>query len=288
MQTLKEDQSVTLNYELRITDMPNDILLTSTLPEEIKVNYSGHGWSVLQQLISNEQRFIEINFNEINQRSGKLNIDANVLSRAVIKKMPKELRYISASPNKIEAYYSNGQHKRVPIRFNGKITTGVSRYECGIFFSPDSVDIYAPQDVFDSIKVIFTKALTFSELEDTLVTKIALDTPTGVKVVPDSVKTTICVDLFTDNTITVPIFSENTPKNEVIKTFPSQAQVTFQVSSSLYRSISADDFMLVVDYNELKANMSKCKVHIRQKPTMIRQVRLSPEYVEFVIEHQEE
>lgn len=276
------------NYKLEITGMPNNLIFTSNVPDEIKINCSGHGWNILQMTVSNEERKLEINFNEVSQANGKITIDGNALMRAAQKKLPKEVRYVSALPNKIEAYYSNGKHKRVPIIFKGKITTGESRFECGIVFQPDSVDIYAPKNLFDSIQSISTKSVTYQGLEDTLVSMIPLNVPNGVKVVPDSVKTTICVDLFTDKTISVPIYSENTPRNTVMRTFPLQAKVTFLVSSSLYESIADNDFLLVVDYNEVKANSNKCKIHIRQKPNNVKHIRLSPEYVEFVIEQQTE
>lgn len=288
LQTLKEDVVMGFNYKLEIIGMPNNLILTSNIPGEIKINCTGHGWNILQMAASNDERKLEVNFNEISQANGKINIDGNTLMRAAQKKLPKEVRYVSASPNKIEAFYSNGQHKRVPIRFNGRITTGESRYECGIVFKPDSVDIYAPNNLFKSINSISTKSVTFQGLEDTLVCMLPLEVPNGVRVIPDSVNTKICIDLFTDKTISVPIYSENTPRNTVMRTFPLQAQVTFLVSSSYYESIADNDFLLVVDYNEVKTNSNKCKIHIRQKPDNVKHIRLSPEYVEFVIEQQTE
>lgn len=288
LQTLKEDVVMTFNYKFEITGMPNNIILTTNIPKEIKINCTGHGWNILQMAASNDEKKLEISFNEVRRENGRINIEANTLMRAAQKKLPKEVRFLSASPNKIEVFYSNGHHKRVPVRFNGKITTGESRYECGIVFKPDSVDIYAPNNLFESIKSISTKSVTFQGLEDTLVCMLPLEVPNGVKAVPDSISTKICIDLFTDKTISVPIYSENTPRNMVMRTFPLQSQVTFLVSSSFYESIADNDFLLVVDYNEVKANSNKCKIHIRQKPENIRQLRLSPEYVEFVIEQQTE
>lgn len=288
LQTLKEDVVIGFNYQLEITGMPKSLILTSNIPSEIKINGTGHGWNILQMIASNDERKLEIAFNEISRANDRIYIDGNTLMRAAQKKLPKEVRFVSAQPNKIEAFYSNGQHKRVPIRFNGKITTGESRYECGIVFTPDSVDIYAPSNMFDNIKSVLTKSVTFQGIEDTLVCMLPIDVPNGVRVVPDSVNTKICVDLFTDKTVSVPIYSENTPKNTLMRTFPQQAQVTFLVSSSLYSSIADNDFLLVVDYNEVKSSSNKCKIHIRQKPDNIRHLRLSPEYVEFVIEQQTE
>ncbi len=288
LQALKEDMSVSLNYGLKLTDVPKNVIYTSELPSEIKVNFSGHGWYILQNLMRNENRELEISYKDLSKANGMIIIDQASIQRAAIKKLPRELRYQSTIPSRVEVFYSNGKHKRVPIIFNGKVTTGESRIQCGIIFTPDSVDVYAPQHLLADITSITTMRETYNDLEDTIECNIPLDVPHGAKVIPDSVRTVICVDLFTDKTISVPIYSENTPRNKIIRTFPLQAKVTFLVSSALYSVISADDFILVVDYNDIDPNTNKCKLTLRQSPDNVRHVRISPEYVEYVIEQETE
>lgn len=288
LQTLKEDMTVSMNYKLTITDVPRNAIFTSDVPNEVKVNFSGHGWNILQNMMRNESREIEISFDDLSTSNGTIVIDQATLQRAAVKKLPRNLRFASTSPNRIEIFYSNGMHKKVPVVFSGKITTEESRIQCGILFAPDSVDIYAPQHLLDEISSISTTKQSFSNLGDTIVCKIPLDVPKGMKALPDSVSTTICVDLFTDKTISVPIYCENIPSNKNIRTFPLQAKITFLVSSALYDEMSADDFIVAVDYNTLDTSSNKCKIFLRQKPDKVMNVRISPEYAEYVIEQETE
>lgn len=286
LQTMKEEMTFSPVYKVKIVGLPKNAIITNNMPDEVKVNCVGNGLSVLLFYIKNNDHELDLNFNEVVQSGGRIVIDANVLQRAVTKKLPENLKYVSTTPNKLEAFYSNGLKKRVPVVFKGKIKTSESRYPCGIIFTPDSVDVYAPEHLYDEITSISTVENRYEDLEDTLTCSLKLNVPNGVKVEPASVTAKICVDLFTDKTITVPIYSENTPHNKILRTFPLQAKVTFLVSSAHYEDVTADDFLIVVNYNSTKTNDNKCKLILRQSPETVRQIRISPEYVEYVIENE--
>src|SRR5574344_24145 len=289
MQSIQEAAEVTLTYPLKVIDLPENVVYTSNMPSEVSVTYTSKGWNAFYyKFMKNDNHELTISFKEINQKSGRLVIETNTLRRAVMHVKPQGMTFKATSPSKIEVYYSNGQHKRVPVVFNGHVSTTSGRYECGTIFTPDSVDIYAPQHVYGTINSIKTENATFTNLEDTLETRMALLVPRGAKAIPDSIDVRVCVDIFTDKTLQVPLYSENVPSNKIIRTFPLRATVTFLVSSTLYDNISADDFLLVVDYNETRSDNKRCRVHVRQKPANIRNVRISPASVEYVIEQSTE
>lgn len=289
LQTIQENTEVALTYRLIIEDMPNDVVFTSDMPSEINVSYSSKGWNAFYyKFMRNDNPEIVINFKEVNQKSGKVIIDANTIRRAVMRKKPQGMTFKTTSPNKIEAYYSNGQHKRVPVIFNGRVSTTAGRYQCGTILMPDSVDIYAPKHIYGSINHVKTENVTYTDLEDTLQTRLALLVPRGAKAIPDSVDTRICVDIFTDKTLQATVYSENVPHNKLIRTFPLKVNVTFLVSATLYDEINASDFLLAIDYKELSSDSKRCRIHVRQKPGNIRNLRISPETVEYIIEQSTE
>ena len=285
LQTIQENTEVILSYRLTIEDMPKDVVFTGDMPSEINVIYTSKGWNAFYyKFMRNDAPELIIPFKEVNQKSGKIIIDANTLRRAVLRKKPQGMTFKATSPGKIEAFYSNGQHKRVPVLFNGHVTTTAGRYQCGTILLPDSVDIYAPKHIFGSINHIKTENVTYTDLEDTLHTRLALLVPRGAKAIPDSVDANICVDIFTDKTLQVTVYSENVPHNKLIRTFPLKVNVTFLVSATLYNDIIPEDFLLVIDYNELKKDSKRCRIHVRQKPSVIRNLRISPETIEYIIE----
>ena len=59
---------------------------------------------------------------------------------------------------------------------------------------------------------------------------------------------------------------------------------SFNVVSSLFDEINEDDFVLVVNYDEVKKGGGNCDVSVRAKPDDISQLRISPDKVDFIIE----
>lgn len=284
MQAIKEMSEVTLTYQLVIENLPRNLVYTSEMPSEVNVSYSSKGWNAFYyKFMKNKDQALVINFKDIAQNAGKLSIDANTLRRAAMKVKPMGMTFKSTTPNRISVFYSNGQHKRVPVIFNGHVTTTDGRFQCGTILTPDSVDLYAPEHLYGSITSIKTENMTFEELQDTLTTKLALLVPHGAKVIPDSIEACICVDIFTDKTIQVPVYSENVPTNKIMRTFPQKVEVTFLVSSTLYDDITPQDFLIAIDYKEAQPGTSRCKLHLRQTPENIRHLRM-PESVEYIIE----
>ncbi len=284
LQTLKEDSTQSVNFRLEITGVPKNIIFTSDVPSKIKANIKGRGFDFLEQYSSSEEQTLRISFDNMLRKDGKATIDASTVKRMIQKQTGNSLSVQSCTPSSLELFYCTGKKKRVPVAFGGKARVGLQHVLCNIILQPDSVDVFAPTKLYDSIDVAYTERTFYKNVEDTLTRKLSLQHIRGVKMVPDSVKVTICVDLFTEKTIAVPIYCENIPQNKVLRTFPIKANVSFHVSATMYNSISEKDFLVVVDYNSIKKDDEKCQLILRGQPFGVSHVQVSPEYVEYVIE----
>lgn len=289
MQSLQETKEVSIAYTLKVEDVPTSVIFTSDIPEQINVNYTGKVWdAIYHKFIANEAHEVVLKFKDIDNQSDRIVIDANAVRREIVKQTDKNMTYTSTSPNRIEIYYSHGQHKRVPVTFGGKVSTAAGRFLGETILTPDSVDVFAPSHLYDSIKSISTEKVIYNEVEDTIVARLALNAPRGVKLTPDTVKARFCVDIYTDKTLQVPIYCANVPNNCIMRLFPLKTNVTFLVSATLYDEIKPDDFIIIADYSEISENIKRCRLQVSQKPNNIRNLRISPEYVEYVIEQETE
>ncbi len=288
LQTFKENMSIGVEYNVNIYNVPKNVIFTSSVPKTVKVNISGRGFSIVEHLSKVKNKTVDIDFTELSGDKGCVSIDNSVWRRLLAKEFDESVRFVSTSPASIEIYYSTGKKKRVPVVFNGQVRTGLQHLLCGIELKPDSVDVYASSNHYDSITVAYTERGIFSGLEDTLCTRLALLPIKGVRYIPDSVDACICVDLFTEKTISLPIYCENIPQNKILRTFPLRANVTFHVSATMFNLISENDFALVVDYKSIRPGDEKCHLQVRSKPEGVTNVRIYPETVEYIIEQIEE
>ena len=67
-----------------------------------------------------------------------------------------------------------------------------------------------------------------------------------VSIVPSEVKVTFCPDVLTEESVEVPIQAVNMPQGKVLRTFPSKVKVIFTTGASMFRSIQAANFNVIV------------------------------------------
>lgn len=286
MQSLKETSTISQEYTLKVVGIPRSVIFTSDIPDKIRVNITGRGYNLVNYIWKYEEHVVTINYDDLEHTLSKVTFNNSLLRRSVTKTLDNGLIVSSLSPAQVEVYYTKGMPKRVPIKFVGNPEAGLQHVLCGIQLLKDSALVYAPRDLHDSIDVVRTEKLDLKDIEDTTTVRIALKKIEGARIVPDSVDVRFCVDLFAEKTLSVPIYSENCPRNKTLRTFPGKADITFRISTTMYNEVDADDFLLTIDFNKLKQNDNRCKVELKDKPEGVSHVRWKPEYVEFVIEQE--
>ena len=245
LQTLNNDYEAEFSIPVRVKDLPNNVVLTSEPPSELRVRVKDKG-TVL------------------------LNVSSKILS---------------IKPDTLEYIYSEGKSKLVPVRLQGKVTAGLQYYVSDTICNPDSVLVYAPEGILDTITTAYTQKINLENISDTTRQRISLAPLRGVKFVPSSVEATFPVDIYTEKTVEVPLHGINFPADKALRAFPSKVQITFQVGLKRFRSIKADDFVINVSYEELlKLGSDKYTVKLKSFPNGINQIRIVPEQVDFLIE----
>ncbi len=273
-----------LEYQLKLTNVPENIIITSPIPKEVTATISGRGYDMLDYVIKNQVRLIEVDFQELLRNDFMLTIDNNLWKRLLMKQIGSTFQQVATAPPTLQLYYSSGLRKRVPITYSGECQTGSQYSLCDIKILPDSVEVYAPAHIYDSIKVVQTEERNYSDIKRTFTERIAINPGLGIKTVPDSVDVQFRIDLFTEKTVSVPILCENTPKNKIVRTFPLSTKLTFRVSASEFNNITEDDFLVTIDYNNINISSNSCKLILSKAPSAASHIRLSPETVEYVIE----
>lgn len=284
LQVFKDQTSLNIDYHIELKNVPGSAIITSSLPSSITVTIQGRGYTLLDYLAKHRNGTIYIDYADIPKVSGVLTIDNYVWKKAFAREFGNGVTLVSVNPSTIEVYTSSGEHKQVPVVFNGKIKTAPQYLLCNISLEPQYIDIYAPIDRLDTVSAVVTEELSLNELKDSTVVRLSLKPSKGIKCVPDSVTATICVDLFTTKTVKVPIYCENIPEDKILRTFPLMADVTFNVSATMYPRVTGDDFVVTVDYTSIKPNDSKCKLKITGYPEGISNMKLNPEYLDYIIE----
>ena len=285
LQTLNNDYEAEFSIPVRLKGVPNHVVLTSEPPSELRIKVKDKGTVLLNYMLGKSFFPVNIDFSESKVPDNHVKIYTSELEKKIAGQLNVSTRLLSVKPDTLEYIYSTGKSKLVPVKLEGKVVAGRQYYISDTIYSPDSVLVYAPVAILDTITAAYTQKVNFENVMDTLKQRIALAGVKGAKFGPGAIDLTLPVDIYTEKTVEVLLRGINFPADKVLRAFPSKVQVTFQVGLSRFREVNASDFVVNVSYEELlKLGTDKYTVKLKSLPRGVSHVRIHPEQVDFLIE----
>ena len=285
LQTLNNDYEADFSIPVRLKGVPNNVVITSEPASELRIKVKDKGTVLLNYILGKSFYPVILDYADYTGVDNQVRIYPPQFEKKVLNQLNASTRLLSMKPDTLEYIYSTGASKLVPVKLRGTLSAGREYYLSDTIFSPDSVLVYAPQGVLDTITVAYTQPVKLEDISDTLRQQIPLRVQKGVKFVPSSIEMMLPVDIYTEKTVEVPLRGVNFPADKVLRAFPSKVQVTFQVGLSHFRQINAEDFHIYVSYEELlRLGSDKYTVKIKNLPKGVSQVRFNPAQVDFLIE----
>ncbi len=287
--TLNEIYEKELKIPARIVNIPKNVVLTSTPVDTVRLTVRDKGWQLLAYIYGENKPEIAINHKNFDRGNG-----GGIISQADIKRLAEQQlksssKIIAIKPERLEFFYNNGERKRVPVHWAGRVIPEQLYYISRVRYSSDSVDVYASREKLDSIQVIYSEPLNYSDFRDTLKVRCKLAHPSDVKVVPEYISIHFLTDVLTEESIDVPISCINLPPGKVLRTFPSKIKVNFVAGVEKIKKLRPEDFSVIADYNEIEQKKSeKCNIYLREVPQGVSRTGLSVKQVDYLIEEEEQ
>jgi YbbR domain-containing protein len=265
--------------------VPENVVLTSELPSEMKVSVKDRGTVLVNYLWGQTFYPLTIDFSEYSDKGNQVRIPAMSLGKKISAQLNQSTKLLAVKPDTLEFIYTKGAAKTVPVKICGTIKPQRQYYVSDTVFSPDSVKVYAPKAILDTISAAYTQAVSFEEVGDTMRKRISIAPVKGARFIPNYTDLTLRVDVYAEKTVDVPVVGINFPQDKVLRTFPTNVKVTFQIGLSRFLEVDANDFMVAVDYNELQNEQDdKCKLVLKQFPKGVNHVRMNPKEMDYIIE----
>lgn len=285
LQVLNDDYETELSIPIRMKQVPENVVLTSELPSEMKVSVKDRGTVLVNYLWGQTFYPLIIDFSEYSDKGSQVRIPSMSLGKKVSAQLGQSTKLLAIKPDTLEFIYTRGTAKTVPVKICGTIKPERQYYVSDTIFSPDSVKVYAPKAILDTISVAYTQTVSFEEVSDTVRKRVSIAPIKGARFIPDYTDLTLKVDVYAEKTVEVPVVGINFPQDKVLRTFPTKVQVAFQIGLSRFKEVNSDDFLVVVDYNELQNEEGdKCKLVLKQFPKGVNHVRMNPKEMDYIIE----
>lgn len=284
MLTLNRDYETDLKFNLSVKEVPEDVSFSSQ-DEELIVRVGDRGTTLMNYKLESFLP-ISVNYSELVNRKGRLTLPVAQLQKRIKKQLASSTAIISIHPDTL-LYYTQESAVRYPVLFNGNVAPA-RQYALGdIVLSPDSVWVFAPAQVTDTLKYLSTAFFEKEELRDTLRIALPLQYADNVNCNPAEVNVTMPVYPFTQKSFDLPVHGIDFPDTYRLRTFPSRVQVKLNVKSDDYDLVNADDFEVGVSYLDIYGSDSnRAEVKLLRAPSWVKDVRIVPENVEYIIEQQ--
>lgn len=278
LMTLNETYERDVRIPVALQNVPNNVILLDNENDTITVNVRANGSEFLYRTFS-PIGSIKLDFSQYKQND-KVFVSNNELQKHVKQALGKSVQILSVKHDGLTFRFNNGEHKRLPVRFMGRVG---SKADKEIILEPDSVDVYSMPDILNSLKEIRTVSDSIDFKED-VSEYFQLEAIRGVKCKPSKVKVNIKSRIFVENTIEVPVECINEPANKKLILFPPRVSIIYVVDIRKHSLISKELFHVVADYNEVADMASdQCTFTLVSKPSFVKQAKLSMEGTKYLI-----
>ena len=285
MQVLHDNYNIDIPVPLVLTNVPKGVVITDTLPPELIVKVNDRGSTVLSHYLTTDPPPVAISFDDYNTSVpvGTVHIATSQLVKKLQSYLPPNSSVQRIIGDTISFSYNRGVSRRLPVVVCGVIESTHHTYVHSIRTTPDSVTVYAPMAVLDTMTHAPTLPLTLRGLNSDLTVHAQMASSRGVRCVPEVVRTDIHIDSYTEKTVEVPITGINFPADKQLRTFPTKVSVKFRVGMANYNAVTADMFAITVSYEEL-LRTNHCRLRLKTLPLGVSNATLSKTEVDFLIE----
>ena len=282
---LDKVRETTIDIPIRYVSVPQNIEFTNNVPISIKVSVRDNGKELLNYSRKNNKP-IAIDFNRQFYQNGTIVVSADEIRQVLIRYLSPTTAITQIQPDSLVVAYRKLETRNVRVQLEKHISLAHQYVlDENIVVEPSQVAVVGAGMLFDTLSFVKTNVLELHNLKDTVTRVVKIKPIAGLRFVPDEVKVKLNVERFTEKRIVVPVTVINCPDDIVLRIFPSQVELSFNVPMSRFSTINVNAVRVLFDYGQLNGdNKLKHTLKIENNEPLIRNLRLLTSDVEYLIE----
>jgi YbbR domain-containing protein len=292
LNSLAKDIETEIRYPVKYINLPTDRVLVDDLPPKLNLYLKGPGYSILKLRLSGSRTPVMIDISSVNYRRvpGSRTLTYYIMTSGLVPRLTSQLRtdcqITSIKPDTLFFSFDQIISKSVPVTPDIEINTERQYFVKGsLVVDPDSVIITGPRNILDTISAIKTRFRKLTGLNETIKRNMVLVGSDQYTLSEKRVNVTIPVEQFTEAELLVPVRIVNLPDTIGIKIFPDAVTVKCFVAVTDYAKLKDRPFDVYIDLRKANLNSSqKITIEVRNVPTFVNSLRISPTEVDFIIE----
>jgi hypothetical protein len=288
LQTLQQDYEKKIELPLKIGNVPKNWVISGESAQEIRIVLRDKGTTLMYHVWKSNFSPVDISLANISASSDSTVVITNrMLHNAVEKQLISSTAIVSIEPTDVTVKYDKLSSKTVPVIPDLKIVTKQGfQISDSIKIENPTVKLYASKKILDTINGIKTKPVTLNNVSKTKEVTAGLNLPEGVSVDEETVNMTIPIEEFTEKAFHLPVLCADLPKGFIVRIFPATVEVVCNTPISYFKELTGESLEIHLLFQEFNNNQTTGTLPLRltRKPDWLRNVKIAPENVEFIIE----
>ena len=214
---------------------------------------------------------------------GTIHIPSDVLRRSISDILQGTSKLVDTHPDEITCTYFTEQEKTVVLAFAGEISLADEYQMVGRpTLSRRSVKIYGQDKALNALDTIYTVAEEWTEVSDTVIRRLPLAIPKGMRADVDSVQVQVVTERFTEKKMLIPLYVKNAPEGYKVRLFPKEVEVTVRLGMAHFAQVQPSDIRATCTY--VPERQETMDVEISYSNPYITSAWAYPGVVEYLLE----
>lgn len=291
LNALSREYTTRINYPVRYTNYPENMVMVGELPSRLRLMVNAHGFTLVRHYIGRRMLPIvfDVNSFSLNRMpetdTRNFYVITSVAVNRISGQLGSEIEIIDIQPDTLFFRFADMITRKLPVKPVLDVQLEQQFMIRGnIVVEPDSVYVSGPGTVVDTMEFVPAMPVSKSGVSRPVSDIVRLREYDRVSLSESRVRVTIPVEQFTESKLKIRIEPVNLPDTLTMKTFPSEITVSYMVALSDYEKANTQQFRATVDYNKAGSGDGRLNVEITNQPAFVRNVRFSPQLVDYIIE----
>lgn len=275
----------TIKMKVQYTNLADDKILLGNQDNTIEAQVKTTGFRMLRQKFFKPN--IEVDLKKVNKLKSAETFFV-LTDNTVDKHLYQDIEILKVSPDTLFLKLGKNKTKEVPVIHQLELTfeNGYNLYD-SLRIAPETITISGPEDVVDTLKVVYTEIKQIERISSDIELDIKLlknDSLKRLKYSVSKVKVLAKVDKFTEGKLNIPLRVINLPKGYSIKLFPKEVTITYTANVSDFNSITENDFAIQCNYADIEnTNASFFIPKLIKFPKAVKTHRIENKKINFLI-----
>ena len=286
LQYCQQEFEVSLAIPVEYKNIPIGVVLDTIIPHSMQVQIRDKGTTLISYFLKKKYDPIAIDLENLDLQKTIYTLPEADLEKEIGRLLLSSTVLSGYNPRQFNIAYYPLEQKQVPVLLNGYIhpAIGYMMFDT-IQLEPATVTVYGMADVLANVTDVLTETIQWEGIDKSIKKKLRLFTPEHTTI--NAQWTELLVDIveYTEKTLEVAVNCHNIPPQFTVRFFPSTVEVICPVALSQYVEMQESSLEICVEFQQLLQNTTDSFfAELSKKPSWLKNYRIMPEQVEFLIE----